>query len=142
MARLPSMSPGGVISRRHERELAEHYVDRLRVRTPSIGAAVRQLSGGNQQKTVLARWLATHPRLLVLDEPTHGVDVGAKAEIHELVRDLAREGIAILLISSELPEVLALSHRIIVMRAGRIAAMLDRRQADEHTVMMHATGTA
>ncbi len=140
MAALPALARRGVIPGRRERALAADYVDRLRVRTPGIEAAVRQLSGGNQQKTVLARWLATDPRLLILDEPTHGVDVGAKAEIYELVRALARDGLAILLISSELPEVLDLSDRIVVMRAGRVAATLDRAAADERTVMMHATG--
>jgi len=102
---------------------------------------VRSLSGGNQQKTVLARWLAMRPKLLILDEPTHGVDVGSKTEIYAIIRALAGEGVAILLISSELPEVLELSDRIIVMREGRVAAALDRIQADEHVVMMHATGT-
>jgi ABC-type sugar transport system ATPase subunit len=116
-------------------------VERLRVRAPSLDAAVRVLSGGNQQKTVLARWLAARPKLLILDEPTHGIDVGAKAEIAALVRSLAREGVAILLISSELPEVLALSDRVLVMRSGRIVASLDRAEADERVVMLHATGT-
>ena len=141
MARLPALGWRGVIARRRERALATEYVERLHVKTPGIDAPARALSGGNQQKTVLARWLATHPRLLVLDEPTHGIDVGAKAEIYELVRELARGGMAILLISSELPEVLDLSDRIVVMRGGRVAATLDRSQADERTVMLHATGT-
>ena len=141
MAKLPTLGSGGLIPLGRERALAEDYVRRLRVKTPGIEAPVRALSGGNQQKTVLARWLATSPKLLILDEPTHGVDVGAKAEIYELVRALAREGLAILLISSELPEVLDLSDRIVVMRAGRVAATLDRAQANERTVMLHATGT-
>lgn len=141
MAVLPTLGRNGIIPRRRERALAIDSVEQLHVKTPSVEAAVRQLSGGNQQKTVLARWLATHPRLLILDEPTHGVDVGAKAEIYALVRALAREGIAILLISSELPEVLDLSDRIVVMRSGRVAATLDRDLADERTVMLHATGT-
>src|SRR6185295_11802785 len=130
------------ISRRAERALANDYVTRLRVNTPGIETPVRALSGGNQQKTVLARWLATKPKLLILDEPTHGVDVGAKAEIYELIRGLARDGIAILLISSELPEVLALSTRIVVMREGRVVATLSHDEANEHVVMMHATGSA
>jgi rhamnose transport system ATP-binding protein len=142
MAVLPRLRVRGMISRRAERALAQDYVARLRVSTPDVETPVRALSGGNQQKTLLARWLATKPRLLVLDEPTHGVDVGAKAEIHELIRGLARAGIAILLISSELPEVLALSARIIVMREGRVAATLARGEATEHTVMLHATGSA
>jgi ABC-type sugar transport system ATPase subunit len=142
MAVLRTLGGRGVVSRARERALAEEYVARLRVRTPGVEVPVRQLSGGNQQKTVLARWLATRPRLLILDEPTHGVDVGAKAEIHALVRSLAAEGMAVLLISSELPEVLALSDRVVVMRGGRVAATLDRAAADERTVMLHATGVA
>ena len=142
MAVLPRLRTRGLVSRRAERVLANDYVGRLRVTTPDIETPVRALSGGNQQKTVLARWLATTPKVLILDEPTHGVDVGAKAEIHELIRRLAREGIAILLISSELPEILALSARIIVMREGRIAATLAHDEANERLVMLHATGSA
>jgi ABC-type sugar transport system ATPase subunit len=140
MARLPALADYGFVRGGGERALAQGFVDRLRVRTPSLAVPVRELSGGNQQKTVLARWLATEPVLLILDEPTHGVDVGAKAEIHALIRALAAQGIAILLISSELPEVLALSDRVIVMREGRVAAMLGSDDADERTIMMHATG--
>lgn len=131
-----------IIARSVERALAREYVQRLRVHTPGIETPVRALSGGNQQKTVLARWLATQPRLLILDEPTHGVDVGAKAEIHALIRRLALDGVAILLISSELPEVLALSARVVVMREGRVAAELTRAEATEQAVMLHATGSA
>jgi ABC-type sugar transport system ATPase subunit len=141
MVRLPALARAGVIRRARERAVAAEQVQRLRVRTPGLEAPVRVLSGGNQQKTVLGRWLATRPKLLILDEPTHGVDVGAKAEIASLIRSLAAEGVAILLISSELTEVLALSDRILVMRAGRIAAALDRTDADERTVMLYATGT-
>ncbi|HEX8850493.1 MAG TPA: sugar ABC transporter ATP-binding protein [Gemmatimonadaceae bacterium] len=140
MVRLPSLARAGIVARSRERSFVREWVEQLRVRTPDIETPVRALSGGNQQKTVLARWLATRPKLLILDEPTHGVDVGAKAEICELVRALARDGVAILLISSELPEVLDLSDRIVVMRAGRVAATLDRREADERVVMLHATG--
>jgi len=141
MAVLPRLRARRLISRRAERALANDYVGRLRVNTPDIETPVRALSGGNQQKTVLARWLATKPKLLILDEPTHGVDVGAKAEIHELIRGLARQGIAILLISSELPEILALSTRIVVMREGHVAATLAHDEADERLVMLHATGS-
>jgi ABC-type sugar transport system ATPase subunit len=141
MAALPRLRIRRLISRRAERALTRDYVERLRVQTSDIEAPVRTLSGGNQQKTVLARWLATNPKLLILDEPTHGVDVGAKAEIHELIRGLAREGIAILLISSELPEILALSTRIVVMREGRVAASLSHDEANERVVMLHATGS-
>ena len=141
MVKLPLLARMGVVARRRERALATEQLQRLRIRAPGIEAPVRSLSGGNQQKTVLARWLAMRPKLLLLDEPTHGVDVGAKAEIYAIIRALAREGVAILLISSELPEVLELSDRVVVMREGRVATVLDRAQADEHTVMLQATGT-
>ena len=140
MVKLPLLARAGVVRRRRERALATEQSRRLRIRAPGIEAPVRSLSGGNQQKTVLARWLAMRPKLLILDEPTHGVDVGAKAEIYWIIRALAGEGVAILLISSELPEVLELSDRIVVMREGRVAATLDRSDADEHVVMRHATG--
>jgi L-arabinose transport system ATP-binding protein len=141
MVRLPSLARGGVVRRARERAVAAEQVQQLRVVTPGLDAPVRVLSGGNQQKTVLGRWLATRPKLLILDEPTHGVDVGAKAEIAALIRSLAREGVAILLISSELPEILALSDRILVMRNGGVAAAIAREDADERLVMLHATGT-
>jgi ABC-type sugar transport system ATPase subunit len=141
MAALPALGGrGGLIPRRRERALAEDYVARLRVRTPGVEAPVRALSGGNQQKTVLARWLATRPRLLLLDEPTHGVDVGAKAEIYALVRALARDGLAILLVSSELPEVLDLSDRVVVMREGRVAGEVPRERATQELLLGMMTG--
>ena len=142
MVALPAFARLGFVDAARERALVGAQVEQLRVRTPSLDAPVRVLSGGNQQKTVLSRWLAMRPVLLILDEPTHGVDVGAKAEIASLIRSLARDGVAILLISSELPEVLALSDRIMVMRAGRVVAELDRADATEHAVMLHATGTS
>jgi len=141
MAQLPRIARWGLI--RHDREaaLAMNFVQRLRIRVPHVDFVERNLSGGNQQKTVLARWLATNPRLLILDEPTHGVDVGAKAEIYEIIRDLARQGIGILLISSELPEILTMSDRIVVMHEGRVTGVLDRGEATEDKVMAYATGT-
>ncbi len=142
MAQLPRISSNGLIRHRREAALAEEYVQRLRVRVPHIDTLERNLSGGNQQKTVLARWLATNPKLLIMDEPTHGVDVGAKAEIYEMMRGLAREGISIILISSELPEILSMSDRIVVMHAGRVTGILDRAEATEDKVMAYATGVA
>ena len=142
MVRLPALARAGVVRRTRERALALEQVERLRIRAPTVETPVRALSGGNQQKTVLARWLTTRPTVLILDEPTHGVDVGAKAEIYALIRALARDGVGILLISAELPEVLELSDRIVVMRAGRVAATLDRSEADERLVMLHATGAS
>ncbi|MFJ6777570.1 ATP-binding cassette domain-containing protein, partial [Kitasatospora sp. NPDC091257] len=105
------------------------------VRAPSIEAEVRTLSGGNQQKVVLARWLARKPDLLILDEPTRGVDIGAKAEIYQIIADLAREGTAVLVISSELPEVLGLADRVVVMQNGRTTGELTRDRATEEAIL-------
>lgn len=141
MAQLPFMSKG-VTSDQVERRLAQQMVGALDIRLASLDDPVSSLSGGNQQKTVLGRWLATKPKLLILDEPTHGVDVGAKAEIYTLIRRLAAEGMGVLLISSELPEVLALAHRIVVMHEGRITGILDRSAATEENLMAYATAIA
>jgi len=122
---------------RAERGLALEYMGRLGVRAGGPEAIGGSLSGGNQQKVALARWLATQPALLILDEPTQGVDVGAKSEIHKFIRDLAGQGMAVLMISSDLPEVLGMSDRIAVMRGGTITAMLPR-QSDAHEVMSAA----
>jgi L-arabinose transport system ATP-binding protein len=124
-----------VISRREERATVAQFLDRLRVRTPGMEHPVANLSGGNQQKVVLARWLARNPALLVLDEPTRGVDVGAKSEIYAIIHELAGAGIAILMVSSELPEVLGLADRIIVMQNGRITGELGRAEATEEGVL-------
>ncbi|MEU2834863.1 sugar ABC transporter ATP-binding protein [Streptomyces lavendulae] len=123
------------VKRGAERDLAREYTTRLRVRTPSIEQEVRKLSGGNQQKVVLARWLARKPKVLILDEPTRGIDVGAKAEIYQIIADLAEEGVAVLVISSELPEILGLADRIVVMQNGRITGELSRADATEEAVL-------
>ena len=128
------------IQQRREQDIARDYFQRLRVRTPSIDATVAGLSGGNQQKIVLARWLAAGSRVLILDEPTRGVDVGAKAEIHALISDLAAQGGAILLISSELPEVLTLSSRILVLRAGRVVGEVPREHATQDGLLRMMAG--
>ena len=120
--------------------IVRNLVERLRVRTPSLNQQVRNLSGGNQQKVVISRWLALNPKVLILDEPTRGVDVGAKAEIHALMNELAAQGMAILMISSELPEVLGVSDRILVMREGRVVAELTRAEATQDRIMQAATG--
>jgi inositol transport system ATP-binding protein len=125
----------GVVRSAAARRACERVVSALRVKTPGLGERIENLSGGNQQKVLLGRWLLTHPRILLLDEPTRGVDVAAKAEIHQLIARLAFEGTAVLLISSELPEILALSHRIMVMRAGGIAGMLERAAATPVKIM-------
>jgi ABC-type sugar transport system ATPase subunit len=131
-----------VPSRRRERALASDYIKSLRIRTPHMEQRVSALSGGNQQKVVIARWLATKPKVLILDEPTRGIDVGAKAEVHALIARLAEQGVAILMISSELPEILGMSHRILVMRSGRIVADIPREDATEELIMAAATGQA
>ncbi len=130
----------GLIQRRAEEAAAERYRERLRIRAPSVRVAVATLSGGNQQKVVLSKWLDTHPRVLILDEPTRGIDVGSKAEVHQIIDELAQEGIAIILISSDLPEVLATSDRILVMREGRQMAILDRADATAERVLAAAMG--
>jgi ribose transport system ATP-binding protein len=128
------------VDRRASRQKAQTYIDLLRVRTPSITQTVENLSGGNQQKVVLAKWLMVNPRVLIMDEPTRGIDVGAKAEIHALMIDLAKQGIAIIMISSEMPEVLAMSDRIVVMHEGRISGILDRADATQERIMAYASG--
>ncbi|MFW6108252.1 MAG: sugar ABC transporter ATP-binding protein [bacterium] len=123
-----------------ERRRVGALIDQLRIRTPSQEQEVQLLSGGNQQKVVLARWLALRPKVLVLDEPTRGIDVGAKAEIYDLMGELARDGVGILMISSELPEVLGMSDRVLVVRQGTIVAEFDRRQATQEAIIHRATG--
>ena len=129
-----------VPSRGRERAMVGEYIKSLRIRTPHMEQRVSALSGGNQQKVVIARWLATKPKVLILDEPTRGIDVGAKAEVHALIARLAEQGVAILMISSELPEILGMSHRILVMRGGRIVADIPRQDATEESIMATATG--
>jgi ABC-type sugar transport system ATPase subunit len=136
---LNRLTSWGFLSVSQEERIAEREIKALSVKTPSSKTRVSTLSGGNQQKVVLARWLARNPKVLILDEPTKGIDVGAKAEISELVLRLARGGMGIFLISSELPEILALSDRILVMRAGRITASLSRDQATSEVIMSYAT---
>src|SRR5436305_11853694 len=131
---------GVVVDRQREREIATDYSQQLRVRSAGIDQLVKALSGGNQQKVVLAKWLITNPKILILDEPTRGVDVGAKAEVHRIVSDLAAKGLAIILISSELPEVLGMSDRVLVMHEGRLTAMFNRAEANQEKVMFAATG--
>ncbi len=137
---LDDVSSNGVLSARRDRALAERLAGELQVKASSVETAVGTLSGGNQQKVILARWLARRPRVLILDEPTRGVDVGAKAEIYRLIRAIAAEGVAVLMISSELPEVLGLSDRVLVMREGCLVGELDGPTAQEHEVMAMATG--
>nr|BFF26445.1 sugar ABC transporter ATP-binding protein [Glycomyces mayteni] len=132
-------NPLGLMKDAQARRTAERYVESLRIRTPSLRTPVRSLSGGNQQKVILARWLAKDCDVLIFDEPTRGIDVGAKEEIYELLDSLAAEGKSIIMISSELPEVLRMAHRIAVMCEGRVTGVLDGAEADQRTVMDYAT---
>jgi rhamnose transport system ATP-binding protein len=140
LAILRQISRGGLLDFAKEREITETYVARLGTKTPSLDASLGQLSGGNQQKVALARWLATEPAVIILDEPTQGVDVGAKAEIHRLMSELAGRGLAVLMISSELPEILGMSDRIAVMHAGEIVGTLNRAEATQEKVLQLALG--
>ena len=138
LASLDSVASRGMVNPAAEARIAGDYVERLGIKTLSIDAEAGSLSGGNQQKVALARWLAIRPRVLMLDEPTQGVDIGAKAEIHAIMSRLAEEGAAILMISSELPEVLGMSDRIAVMNHGAIAGWLDRRDATAERILAMA----
>lgn len=140
LAVLSRLSWGGFVKRRQERALAQTYVEKLRVKTPTIEANISGLSGGNQQKIALAKWLARECSILMVDEPTRGVDVGAKAEIHRLLDDLACQGLALLVISSELPEIMNLSRRILVMRDGRMAGELERADFSQPELMRRMAG--
>lgn len=140
LANLDAVSSAGVIRRGAEVAAADEYVRSLDIRTPSIEQAARNLSGGNQQKVVLAKWLFTAAKILIFDEPTRGIDVGAKHEIYELMNRLAERGVAILMISSELEEILGMSDRVLVMHEGRLAGELSREEARPERVMMLATG--
>lgn len=135
LASLKTVARAGIIDRGKERDQAERYVEQLRIKASSVRSEVESLSGGNQQKVALARWLATRPSVLILDEPTQGVDVGSKSEIHALMQEMAERGIAILMISSELPEILGMSDRIAVMRSGTIAGVLPREEATQEKIL-------
>jgi ABC-type sugar transport system ATPase subunit len=140
LASLARVSPWGVLAPGPERSLAEHYVGALGIRLDSVGQETGALSGGNQQKVALAKWLATRPRVLLLEEPTRGVDVGAKHEIYRLLRGLAAEGLAILLISTELPELLGLCDRVVALHRGRVTGVFDRCAATPERVLAAAMG--
>jgi rhamnose transport system ATP-binding protein len=141
---LPSLprflSPSGMVRRAEERATAQAFRQRLSIRAPSVDTPASSLSGGNQQKVVISKWLETNPRVMILDEPTRGIDVGAKVEVHQLIDDLAARGMAIILISSDLPEVLAMSDRILVMREGRQMAIFDHHEASQERVLSAAMG--
>ncbi len=137
---LKQVSIFGMLNPNREKKIASDYANRLQVRSAGIHQLVKALSGGNQQKVVLSKWLATHPSILILDEPTRGIDIGAKAEVHRIISDLAMDGLAIILISSELPEVLAMADRVIVMHEGHITGTFTHAEANQEAVMFAATG--
>ena len=131
---------GGLLSAGAERAFATDWATRLRIKYARLADPVARLSGGNQQKVVLGKWLGRKPALLIVDEPTRGIDINTKAEVHRLLAQLAADGVAILMISSELPEVLHVSDRILVMREGRLTAEYARADASEEMIMSAATG--
>lgn len=139
IANLPKMTAGIFIKNPEEKKQAKSFISKLKIKTPSLDQKVKFLSGGNQQKTILARWLLNKPKVLFLDEPTHGIDVGAKAEIYALMNELANQGVAILLISSELPEIITMADRVIVMHNGEITGKLDHFEANQEEIMKLAT---
>lgn len=141
LPRLPSFAKWGWLNSKSERVAAASGATQLEVKMTGIDQTAGQLSGGNQQKVVLAKWLATHPRILILDEPTRGIDVGTKAAVHRLMSELAAEGMAILMISSELPEVLGMSDRILVMREGHLTGEFSRERATPELIMRAATAS-
>jgi rhamnose transport system ATP-binding protein len=140
MTRMHQLAPGGIIRAARERALASEWATRLQLKYHRLDDTVGTLSGGNQQKVVLAKWLATQPKLLIIDEPTRGIDVGTKSEVHRLISELASRGLAVLMISSELPEVLGMADRVLVMHEGRLTGEFSREEANEERVMRAATG--
>lgn len=140
LAMLERLSRRGWLQDKVERWRTLEYVERLRIALRQVGQSVRELSGGNQQKVVLSKWLMTQPKVLILDEPTRGIDIGAKVEVHRLMGELAAQGMAILMISSELPEILGMSDRILVMREGRLVSHFDNRDITQEQVIAAATG--
>jgi ABC-type sugar transport system ATPase subunit len=129
----------GAINQKEAQKISTHYVEALSIATPSLNQTVQNLSGGNQQKVVLAKWLSTGPKVLIMDEPTRGIDVGAKAEVHALMSRLAQQGMGILMISSEMPEIIGMSDRVVVMCQGRITGEFQRGQMSQEEIMTCAT---
>jgi rhamnose transport system ATP-binding protein len=142
LTRRWSLAKFGLLARGAERRAAREWTQRLQVKANRLGDPVSTLSGGNQQKVVLAKWLSTAPKVLIVDEPTRGIDVGTKAEVHRLMSELAGDGVAVLMVSSELPEVLGMADRVLVMHEGRLVREISRDAADEESVMLAATGQA
>lgn len=142
LAYLPKIAKAGFVEAAQETQDAQEMVKKLDVRTSSLKKAIGALSGGNQQKAIIARWLLTNPKVMILDEPTRGIDVGSKSEIHRLISQLAKQGMAVIMISSEMPEILGMSDRIIVVRDGELVASVDRKDATQELLLQYAFGTA
>ena len=140
LASLKSVTCAGFLKKRLERDRVSGIAKALNVKMTGINQTVGSLSGGNQQKVVLAKWMLTNPKVLILDEPTRGIDVGAKAEIHKMICDLAAKGLAVIMISSEMPEIMGISDRIIIVRSGRIAGRCDAKEADSEKIIRYALG--
>jgi ribose transport system ATP-binding protein len=140
LASLPRYAVAGLTQVKRERETAERQKEALRIKTPTVETLVCNLSGGNQQKVVLGKWLSLEPKVMIFDEPTRGIDVGAKAEIYRLMRDLAAAGTVVLMISSDMEEILHVSDRVVVMHEGRITGVLGRADCTEENIMQLAVG--
>jgi rhamnose transport system ATP-binding protein len=142
---LPSLtrtSRRGFLRMAEEFKLARKYAERFDLRAAALSVPVGTLSGGNQQKVVIGKWLATHPKVIILDEPTKGIDIGSKAAVHEFISELAAEGLSIIMISSELPEIIGMSDRVMVMREGLVEGIFDRADLDAEVLVRAATGNA
>lgn len=142
MAIMNKLSTVGIVNSKKETSIAKSYIDQMSIKTPSAHQEVKYLSGGNQQRVVIAKWLATNPKILIVDEPTRGIDVGAKADIYHLLNNLSKEGVAILMISSELPEIIAMSNRVLVIYHGRLKAELSDENINQELILHHAIGQA
>ena len=140
LATLKNYEKYGFLLENLEKRDTYDYIKKLKIKVTSSEQIANNLSGGNQQKVVLAKWLKTNPKVLIMDEPTKGIDVGAKVEIYSLMNSLVSEGIGIIFISSELPEILAMSDRIMIMRTGKLVKILDKSEANSETVLKYATG--
>ncbi len=138
MASLSRVSKGGLLQKRQESKFSDDYISKLRVKTPDGATLVGNLSGGNQQKVVIAKWLMTEPDIIILDEPTRGIDVGAKRDIYLLIGEFVKQGKAVIVISSEIPEIMGLADRVIVMAEGRLTGELQRSELSQERIMTYA----
>lgn len=139
IASMSKFTVWGLLNDKKELEAAEYYKDQLQIKTPTVKKMVKQLSGGNQQKVVLAKWLSSDARIIIFEEPTNGIDVGAKFEFHQLIMDLAKEGVAVILMSSDLPELVGMSDRVVVLKDGRVAGRMEHEELTQEKVLQCAT---